>query len=95
MNSRYYGYDLAVISSKGIQRSPCRCCYELHDLFLMPLQFANHRLIARDGHNIMADQMKDALKHISVSISVRLGLSSPPILFMMKLGIVAFITQDR
>jgi hypothetical protein len=74
MNSRYYGYDLAVISSKGIQRSPCRCCYELHDLFLMPLQFANHRLIAHDGHNIMADQMKDALKHISVSISVRLGL---------------------
>jgi peroxiredoxin len=40
----------------------------------MPLQFANHRLIARDGHNIMADQMKDALKHIGVSISVRLDL---------------------
>jgi peroxiredoxin len=31
-------------------------------------------LIARDGHNIMADQMKDALKHIGVSISVRLDL---------------------
>ncbi|KAL4897148.1 Cloroperoxidase [Aspergillus ambiguus] len=35
---------------------------------------ANHGLISRDGRNITADQLKDALKNIGVGIDIRLGL---------------------
>jgi peroxiredoxin len=48
----------------GDLRSPCPVLNAL----------ANHGLIARDGCNITADQLKDALKHISIGIDVRLGL---------------------
>ncbi|KAF4230022.1 hypothetical protein CNMCM8980_006001 [Aspergillus fumigatiaffinis] len=48
----------------GDSRSPCPVLNAL----------ANHGLIARDGRNITADQLKDALKHIGVGIDVRLAL---------------------
>jgi peroxiredoxin len=48
----------------GDLRSPCPVLNAL----------ANHGLIARDGRNITADQLKDALKHIGVGIDIRLGL---------------------
>ncbi|EHA21667.1 hypothetical protein ASPNIDRAFT_126673 [Aspergillus niger ATCC 1015] len=48
----------------GDLRSPCPVLNAL----------ANHGIISRDGRNITASQLKDALKHIGVGIDIRLGL---------------------
>src|SRR5689334_2633593 len=48
----------------GDLRSPCPVLNAL----------ANHGIISRDGRNITASQLKDALKHIGVGIDIRLSL---------------------
>jgi peroxiredoxin len=48
-------------AASGDLRSPCPALNSL----------ANHGLIPRDGRNITADQLKDALQHIGVGVDIR------------------------
>ncbi|KAJ6142456.1 hypothetical protein N7471_001909 [Penicillium samsonianum] len=48
-------------AASGDLRSPCPALNSL----------ANHGLIPRDGHNITADQLKDALQYIGVGVDIR------------------------